>query len=166
LHLSLPQANAGHGGEADPADERDVADHGADSRMPPLLHTGPAAVSQNPRQAGAAGQAPPFGSPLNPVAARAPAAAPGESQRPKEAGAYIDQALRERIDGDIAAFLAAFDEALDHDTTESRTGLREATDRLLRAGARTRIELERLEARVPLGAREKDSHTAMLYRGR
>ena len=33
-------------------------------------------------------------------------------------------------------------------------GLREATDRLLRAGARTRIELERLEARVPLPPRD------------
>ena len=31
--------------------------------------------------------------------------------------------------------------------------LREATDRLLRAGARTRIELERLEARAPLPPR-------------
>ena len=166
LHLSLPQAIPGHGGEADPAHDRDAADHGADTRMPSLLQTGPAAVSQNPRQAGGTGQAPPFGAPPHPVAARAPGGAPGELQRPRETGAYIDQALRERIDGDIAAFLAAFDNALDHDTTESRTGLREATDRLLRAGARTRIELERLEARVPLGAREKDSHTAALYRQR
>ena len=71
------------------------------------------------------------------------------AQRP-ENGAYIDRSLRERVDTDIAAFLAAFDTALDHDTPESRTGLREATDRLLRAGARTRIELERLEARMPL----------------
>ena len=65
-----------------------------------------------------------------------------EVQPSKEGGAFIDHALRERVDGDIAAFLAAFDAALDHDTAESRSGLREATDRLLRAGARTRIELE------------------------
>jgi hypothetical protein len=48
----------------------------------------------------------------------------------------------------------AFDAALAADTQESRFGLREATDRLLRAGARTRIELERLEARVPLTPRD------------
>lgn len=73
-----------------------------------------------------------------------------EPRKMKEAGAFIDQALRERVDGDIAAFLAAFDEALARDTPASRAGLRAATDRLLRAGARTRIELERLEARAPL----------------
>lgn len=72
----------------------------------------------------------------------------------KDNGAFIDQELRSRVDGDIAAFLAAFDAALAADTHESRFGLREATDRLLRAGARTRIELERLEARVPLPTRE------------
>jgi hypothetical protein len=72
----------------------------------------------------------------------------------KDNGSFIDQELRTRVDGDIAAFLAAFDAALAADTQESRFGLREATDRLLRAGARTRIELERLEARVPLTPRE------------
>jgi len=66
---------------------------------------------------------------------------------------FIDRALRERVEGDIAVFLTAFDAALAHDTPESRAGLRVATDRLLRAGARTRIELERLEARVPLSPR-------------
>lgn len=72
----------------------------------------------------------------------------------KDTGVFIDQELRSRVDGDIAAFLAAFDAALAEDTQESRFGLREATDRLLRAGARTRIELERLEARVPLPPRD------------
>lgn len=67
---------------------------------------------------------------------------------------YIDKDLRARVDGDIAAFLAAFDAALMEDTQESRSALREATDRLLRAGARTRIELERLEARMPLPPRD------------
>ncbi|HWB52502.1 MAG TPA: hypothetical protein VG651_25585 [Stellaceae bacterium] len=89
---------------------------------------------------------------------------PAEAKRPqqarepeaarKENGAFIDRELRNRVDGDIAAFLAAFDAALASDTQENRFGLREATDRLLRAGARTRIELERLEARVPLTPRE------------
>ena len=87
--------------------------------------------------------------------------------RGKDNGAFIDQELRSRVDGDIAAFLAAFDAALAADTQESRFGLREATDRLLRAGARTRIELERLEARVPLppkdGAAEPD-RAAWRYR--
>jgi hypothetical protein len=69
-------------------------------------------------------------------------------------GSYIDQELRARVDGDIAAFLSAFDAALAQDTQGSRSALREATDRLLRAGARTRIELERLEARVPLPPRD------------
>jgi hypothetical protein len=77
-----------------------------------------------------------------------------DGHRPKDGGPFIDQTLRDRVDGDIAAFLAAFDAALAGDTQESRAGLREATDRLLRAGARTRIELERLEARVPLPARD------------
>jgi hypothetical protein len=74
--------------------------------------------------------------------------------------AFIDRALRQRVDGDISAFLAAFDAALADDTIESRAGLREATDRLLRAGARTRIELERLEARSPLSAREAGGYSA------
>jgi hypothetical protein len=84
------------------------------------------------------------------------------AQQPRDAeavrrdnAAFIDHELRNRVDGDIAAFLAAFDAALAADTQESRFGLREATDRLLRAGARTRIELERLEARVPLPPRER-----------
>jgi hypothetical protein len=77
----------------------------------------------------------------------------------KDNGAFIDQELRSRVDGDIAAFLTAFDAALAADTQESRFGLREATDRLLRAGARTRIELERLEARVPLTPHESGGET-------
>jgi hypothetical protein len=87
-----------------------------------------------------------------------------EPHRAKDGGAFIDQALRERVDGDISAFLAAFDAALADDTVESRAGLREATDRLLRAGARTRIELERLEARIPLPPR--DGHAAPTWRPR
>jgi transposase-like protein len=84
-----------------------------------------------------------------------PAQQPRDPEAPhKDNGAFIGAELRNRVDGDIAAFLAAFDAALTADTQESRFGLREATDRLLRAGARTRIELERLEARVPLTPRE------------
>ena len=76
--------------------------------------------------------------------------------RKEVAGSFIDHQLRARVDSDIAVFLAAFDAALTEDTQEHRSALREATDRLLRAGARTRIELERLEARIPLTAHARD----------
>src|SRR5216684_4009441 len=74
--------------------------------------------------------------------------------------------LRVRVDGDIAAFLAAFDAALAEDTQGSRSALREATDRLLRAGARTRIELERLEARMPLPPRDNIGRGEAAWRQR
>jgi hypothetical protein len=89
---------------------------------------------------------------------------PAHQNREREGGAFIDQALRERVEGDITVFLAAFDAALADDSPESRTRLREATDRLLRAGARTRIELERLEARAPLSAREKSGQAPLFRR--
>jgi hypothetical protein len=77
---------------------------------------------------------------------------------------FIDKALRERVESDITVFLAAFDAALTYDTPENRTGLREATDRLLRAGARTRIELERLEARMPLSSRNSSKQWQPAWR--
>jgi hypothetical protein len=100
--------------------------------------------------------------PGNGGAAR-PMAAP---EKTREGGAFIDRALRDRVNGDISAFLAAFDAALANDTIESRAGLREATDRLLRAGARTRIELERLEARLPLSSRDLSRSPAPTWRQR
>jgi hypothetical protein len=73
--------------------------------------------------------------------------------------------LRVRVEADMGAFLAAFDAALADDTQENRSALREATDRLLRAGARTRIELERLEVRTPLPRRNPaDRQTGWQYR--
>jgi hypothetical protein len=87
-------------------------------------------------------------------------------QRKDASSSYIDKELRARVDGDIAAFLAAFDAALVEDTQESRSALREATDRLLRAGARTRIELERLEARMPLPPRNNISRSEPAWRPR
>ena len=83
-----------------------------------------------------------------------------------EGGAFIDAALRQRVQADIAAFLAALDAALNRDTSETRAELRQATDRLLRAGARTRIELERLEARTPLPARNNERPTVSGWRQR
>jgi hypothetical protein len=91
----------------------------------------------------------------------------GQSEPRKESpGSFIDHDLRARVDADIAAFLAAFDIALAEDSPETRAGLREATDRLLRAGARTRIELERLEARTPLPPREGGRHGEPAWRQR
>lgn len=111
--------------------------------QPPSRNPGPFDTGRNVRDL--------FAIPENrPMAQQPREAEPGR----KDNGSFIDQELRSRVDGDIAAFLAAFDAALAADTQESRFGLREATDRLLRAGARTRIELERLEARVPLSPRE------------
>src|SRR5439155_712597 len=98
---------------------------------------------------------------------------PGNGGRPeshgearKENGAFIDRELRARVEADITAFLAAFDAALAEDTPGSRVGLREATDRLLRAGARTRIELERLEARMPLPPRDTGRQNEPAWRQR
>jgi hypothetical protein len=85
-----------------------------------------------------------------------PEADPEAPTRKDGVSAFIDQELRDRVDTDITAFLAAFDAALVADTKENRSALREATNRLLRAGARTCIELERLEARVPLSASGHD----------
>jgi hypothetical protein len=57
----------------------------------------------------------------------------------------LDERTRERITSDVAAFLSAFNAALEHDTPEIRSALLKASDRLLRAGANTRTEIERLE---------------------
>jgi hypothetical protein len=99
---------------------------------------------------------PPAGAPMRVNGGQQGPFGRGEAQTEhrKEGGAFIDAELRARVDSDIAAFLSAFDMALVEDTPESRASLREATDRLLRAGARTRIELERLEARMPLPPRD------------
>lgn len=89
-----------------------------------------------------------------------------EANRPTDGSAFIDRVLRQRVDEDITAFLAAFDAALADDSQESRAALRQATDRLLRAGARTRIELERLEARLPLPPREAGGRQGTAWRPR
>lgn len=57
----------------------------------------------------------------------------------------IDENLRARVNSDIASFLVAFDAAFGDDSIDNCKVLLDATDRLLRAGARTRIALESLE---------------------
>lgn len=157
LHLSV-----GHGSLGNGTSSYDVSD----DKLFPLSAR---SVADNSRPAAAPAVPLPFAAPSRPSATGFEAAdrllrqdgreagsdAASRDQGNKEgAGAFIDHRLRARVDTDIAAFLAAFDAALTQDTQENRSALREATDRLLRAGARTRIELERLEARVPLSAHD------------
>ncbi len=63
----------------------------------------------------------------------------------ENAGSEIfDRSLRDRISSDIAAFLVAFDAATRELTRLNIETLVEATDSLLQACARTRMELDRL----------------------
>jgi hypothetical protein len=150
LHLSLgspPQRN----GDGEPADPHHQPERPVLAQPAPV-EPAPAPVTAPNGQGGAA---------LTGLSGIRPPAYPEHNRRNdaengarKTASAFIDHELRARVDGDIAVFLAAFDAALGHDTQENRSALREATDRLLRAGARTRIELERLEARRPLPPRD------------
>ncbi len=185
LHLSLSpgngsQANGGaDGGELPPRHSPGTASAGPQAGLQDRTPSRPSGEPQawgQPARPGPIGSHPPTAAPNLPQPGNSPpgsafpiqpAHRPGEAPRGKNGGAFIDRVLRERVDGDIAAFLAAFDAALDSDTSETRTGLREATDRLLRAGARTRIELERLEARAPLPAHDKIGQTTQpLFRQR
>jgi hypothetical protein len=77
----------------------------------------------------------------SPEAESAEAGRPGSRRTPT---AGLDADLRERVNSDVAAFLVAFGAACEEFSGSTRQRLLEATDRLLRAGARTRIELERL----------------------
>ena len=168
LHLSLGNASQGNGvaapAEHPPAERHNVASDGqhhpsqdqtTGERFSPPAHP----ELQDNRAAPARGRDgtdgtgfPEARSAAYPIPVQRP---DGDVPHRKDgSGSYIDKDLRARVDGDIAAFLAAFDAALVEDTQESRSALRETTDRLLRAGARTRIELERLEARTPLPPRD------------
>ena len=154
LHLSLGQAPLGNGGDADPQ----PADRGgAAAQRPP---TASERGYESPRGAG-------FTEPRPPAYPGPDRAIDGNGASRKDGGgAFIDSELRARVEGDITVFLAAFDAALVEDTQESRSTLREATDRLLRAGARTRIELERLEARIPLPPRDNGGRGVAAWRHR
>jgi hypothetical protein len=157
LHLSLGSGSPANGGS--PPGEPSVAE-----RPQPPLHSPQSDNGGRPAWAVPAAQrypehqaASPTGAPLHGNGGHPGAHGRGDArpeQRKEGGGAFIDSELRARVDADIAVFLSAFDAALAEDTPESRTALREATDRLLRAGARTRIELERLEARMPLPPRD------------
>jgi hypothetical protein len=157
LHLPLGTGSQASGGSL--PGEPSVAE-----RPQPPLHSPQSDNGGRPAWAAPAAQrypehqaASPTGAPLHGNGGHPGAHGRGDArpeQRKEGGGAFIDSELRARVDADIAVFLSAFDAALAEDTPESRTALREATDRLLRAGARTRIELERLEARMPLPPRD------------
>ena len=162
LHLGFGANGHGNGNGTPPAAAGPV-----ERQLPPAAsHPGPGPLparsfGQSENGHSGTGSSGSFGS--RPAAQIARGEGDGAARKDSNA---LDQELRSRVDGDIAAFLAAFDAVLAADTQESRFGLREATDRLLRAGARTRIELERLEARVPLAPRDggRQSEPAWRYR--
>jgi len=156
LHLQLSQDGAPHS----ESEVRDIPAHS--SNIDDRFAAAPARVPRPSPVEPQTRDRPPYGPATNGDPYRRVA----EPHPTRDVGAFIDQALRERVDGDITAFLAAFDAALAQDTPENRAGLREATDRLLRAGARTRIELERLEARVPLPPRDAARHAPPAWRPR
>lgn len=54
----------------------------------------------------------------------------------------VSPALSERLNSDIAGFIAALDMSATVDTPENRRALLDVTDRLMRSAARLRIELE------------------------
>ncbi len=178
LHLSLGTAPPGNGAahpvEPQPAERHNFANHSqpaqphsAGERFAPPPHPGAQHSPGAPDRGhdGGAGAGLPE---ARSAAHHGPVGrTDGNGANRKEAGgSFIDNELRARVDGDIAAFLAAFDAALVQDTQESRSALREATDRLLRAGARTRIELERLEARMPLPPRDNIARSEPAWRHR
>jgi hypothetical protein len=153
LHLSLGNGAVPHNGSSEllfPSAARPVAD---DNRTAQAHAVRPPYPTPNRSVAAGFSEAAPLPEP--PLRQSAREAEAGAPPRKEGANAFIDHELRARVDTDIAAFLAAFDAALVADTQENRSALREATDRLLRAGARTRIELERLEARLPLTVHDR-----------
>jgi hypothetical protein len=56
----------------------------------------------------------------------------------------FDATLRDRVTVEVSVFLVAFETVMAKPTTKDFDCLRDATDRLLRAAARVRIELERV----------------------
>jgi hypothetical protein len=154
LHLSLGNGAPSHNGPAGlvfpPSDRPPIA---SDRTVAPAQAVRPPYPAPDRAKAAGFSEAGPGSEqPLRPIGEEIGS---GAGARKEAGGSFIDQELRARVETDIATFLVAFDAALADDTQENRSALREATDRLLRAGARTRIELERLEARVPLTVHDR-----------
>jgi hypothetical protein len=160
LHLSLAHSNgAAEAGEPDQASLAPTATNRferSDSELAPLRQTSGGFHNGGGNGSAHVGSAVPSPPPRPRIET--------EDRHPRDS--FIDQSLRERVESEIRGFLAAFDAALSEDSAETRAGLREATDRLLRAGARTRIELERLEARLPLPPRDNGAREQFSWRPR
>jgi hypothetical protein len=71
---------------------------------------------------------------------------PRMAATPVAGPSQFDDELRQRVGRTISSFLAAFDTSLDDTSSEAFERLLEATDSLMRAAARIRIELERLRS--------------------
>ena len=85
----------------------------------------------------------------NSVSLRPPARPVGFSATQPEAESRnegFNFSLREAMTLEVSAFLVAFDAVVARPSAEAFDQLRSATDRLLRAAARIRIELERMPA--------------------
>jgi hypothetical protein len=163
LHLSLGSAAPGNGGtpsaEHHPAERQNFVSDDQPAPQPAQGQSSqyqPAGERFAPPERGRESARETGFSEARPPAYHGPMQRTEADAAPRKNGSssYIDKDLRARVDSDVAAFLAAFDAALAEDTQQSRSALREATDRLLRVGARTQIELERLEARMPLPPRD------------
>jgi hypothetical protein len=81
---------------------------------------------------------------LSEAGSRLTATQPGETL-PAEQG--LSAELRKRVSSDVASFLVALDYAVLNGSIDSIVNLQDATDRLMRSTARTRLELERLVSR-------------------
>ena len=118
------------------------------NRSPDGEQAAPAAAPRGDGNAAAGvfpSQSPSFPSPDRPV----PQAVVPDDRRP---GAVpIDPELRWRVSRDIASFLTVFDSFLTTDSPDRFDQLLDATDRLMRAAARMRIEVERARAAAAAG---------------
>ena len=80
-------------------------------------------------------------SPSSEAASLLPPIAPAARAMGKD---ILGPELRTRVSSDVALFLVALDHAVIDGSAESVAQLQDATDRLMRSTARTRLELERL----------------------
>jgi hypothetical protein len=62
----------------------------------------------------------------------------------RRADAITSERLWTRVNNDIAGFLAAMDELMANESEANEIALLDAADRLLRASALTKVEIERL----------------------
>jgi transposase-like protein len=70
--------------------------------------------------------------------------APRAQPNPDRRNAGASDRLWGRVNSDIASFLAAMDDLMEEESEEKELALLDAADRLLRASALTKVEIERL----------------------